>query len=307
MFDQRDHKPASPARRAARIALVYFTVTAIYIILSDRFLLVLGLDAEAMADWQMAKGLGFMGLLSVALFLGLNWVFRRLEARQQEWLEADRRMMAGVMASSVAHDLNNLLTTALIELELQALERPDDPALRRIRASCEEMARLVKSLRDFGKEQIGQRLERRSLAALVRDSLDLARRHASLRQRELRVDIPETLEAQVPPGLFPRMLTNLVLNAAEASPPGGWVRVSAEPSADGVVLRVDDNGPGVPAAQREAIFEPFHTTKPEGSGLGLISVKAAVALLGGAIRVADAPEGGARFEIFLPRPGCVSG
>ncbi|MGF1679081.1 MAG: PAS domain-containing sensor histidine kinase [Candidatus Methylacidiphilales bacterium] len=215
-------------------------------------------------------------------------------------MAADRRVMAGVMASSVAHDANNLLTTALLELEMLALSQPHDESIKRVHTSCREMAQLITNLRDFGKEQLGQQPQSRDLAALVNESLALTRRHTSLKQRQLNVDIPPTLQVRVLPDLFNRMLTNLVLNAAEATPPGGLIHVSAESEGERVFLRVDDNGPGIPERDREAIFEAFYTTKPEGTGLGLISVKAAAMLHGGTVSVATAPEGGARFEVRLP-------
>jgi signal transduction histidine kinase len=96
---------------------------------------------------------------------------------------------------------------------------------------------------------------------------------------------------------------NLGLNAIDAVPAGGWVRFSCrvgdEP--DQVEILVDDSGRGVPPEIRERIFEPFFTTKAEGSGLGLPIVHAIVTQHGGTITAEDAPEGGARFALRVPR------
>ena len=106
-----------------------------------------------------------------------------------------------------------------------------------------------------------------------------------------------------------QVLVNLTLNALEAVGDGGTVRVSCrleEPDpdrggADMVAIAVDDSGPGVKAEVRDRIFEPFFTTKAEGSGLGLSIVHAIVTQHGGEIAVEEAPGGGARFVLRLPR------
>jgi two-component system sensor histidine kinase HydH len=108
------------------------------------------------------------------------------------------------------------------------------------------------------------------------------------------------------------VLVNLTLNAIEATPDGGRVTVRCGPEAadartgeggPGVGVVIDDTGPGVPAAARDRIFEPFFTTKAKGSGLGLSIVHAIVSQHGGTIAVEEAPSGGARFLLRLPRMG----
>ena len=100
-----------------------------------------------------------------------------------------------------------------------------------------------------------------------------------------------------------QVVVNLGLNALDAVREGGWVRVSCRPSDDPEIVEIliDDSGPGVPPEIRERIFEPFFTTKAEGSGLGLPIVHAIVTQHGGTITVEDAPEGGARFALRVPR------
>jgi signal transduction histidine kinase len=96
---------------------------------------------------------------------------------------------------------------------------------------------------------------------------------------------------------------NLGLNALAAVREGGWIRVACRAGDDpeSVEILVDDSGQGVPPEIRERIFEPFFTTKAEGSGLGLPIVHAIVTQHGGTITVEDAPEGGARFALRVPR------
>jgi signal transduction histidine kinase len=100
-------------------------------------------------------------------------------------------------------------------------------------------------------------------------------------------------------------LRNVVTNAIEWSPPGSRAEVRMLAGADGIEIVVDDGGPGVPAAERARIFEPFHTGRAAngrrvGFGLGLALTDSAVRAQGGRIEVGDSPLGGARFRIVLP-------
>jgi two-component system sensor histidine kinase HydH len=97
-----------------------------------------------------------------------------------------------------------------------------------------------------------------------------------------------------------QVLINLAINALEATPAGGLVRVSAGREADMAWITVDDSGPGIPEEIRDRLFEPFFTTKAEGSGLGLSIVHAIVTQHGGTLEVGSSPEGGARLRLRLP-------
>jgi len=103
---------------------------------------------------------------------------------------------------------------------------------------------------------------------------------------------------------FVLAVTNLLRNAAQAvTGKEGIVEVSIEEREDGVAVRVDDNGPGVPIEQRHTIFEPGVTLRPGGSGQGLALVRQVVGEVGGSAACGDSPLGGARFEIVMPGKG----
>jgi signal transduction histidine kinase len=92
-----------------------------------------------------------------------------------------------------------------------------------------------------------------------------------------------------------------LLNAIQATPAGGAVRVEARAADSSLLVSVTDSGPGVPAAQRERIWEPFFTTKQRGTGLGLAIVRKRIEEIGGAARLAPPRNGdGARFELTVP-------
>ena len=109
------------------------------------------------------------------------------------------------------------------------------------------------------------------------------------------------LSAEVDAQLFAEVLTNLLRNAAEACKGGGHVQIDARREADGVVVEVADDGPGVPQAQRVEIFRPFHSSKTYGTGIGLAFCRKVVESHGGTIVLLDKPGMGACFRIDLPQ------
>jgi signal transduction histidine kinase len=99
------------------------------------------------------------------------------------------------------------------------------------------------------------------------------------------------------------LFINLLLNAQEATPPAGTVRVTVAVTDDAVTASVADTGPGIPAEQADRIFEPFFTTKPQGSGLGLTICAGIAAGHRAKLRAVNDPGGGALFTVeFIPAP-----
>jgi signal transduction histidine kinase len=210
--------------------------------------------------------------------------------------------------STVSHDFRTPL--AVILTALQTLE--DNPNLsseerrgvlegairqcRRMMTMSEELLRLAR---------IGSQPPARARVALERLAEDTV---ASLRPRASDAGVRlETatgrleVEVEVEAALIERALVNLVDNALRHAPRGSAVTVRVEPQGDCAIIQVDDRGPGVAAADRERIFEPFHRGGPSsGSGLGLAIVREVARAHGGRAVVVDAPEGGARFVMTLP-------
>jgi signal transduction histidine kinase len=107
---------------------------------------------------------------------------------------------------------------------------------------------------------------------------------------------------QARPGQLHQVLLNLIANAIEAMPGGGTLRVAARANEHDVAISITDTGPGIEAADRERVFEPFFTTRADtgGTGLGLAVAREIVMKDGGTIRVEDGDGGGARFVVSLP-------
>jgi signal transduction histidine kinase len=144
------------------------------------------------------------------------------------------------------------------------------------------------------------------LVELVRRTVSLFEGVARERAVELSVDTPGSLPLTADPGKLERVLLNLLSNAMKFVPDGGHVRVGSCVQNGGVVLSVEDSGPGVPVPLREVIFERFRrgddltTRRFGGTGLGLAIVRELVELHGGRIEVGDGAGGGALFRVTLP-------
>jgi signal transduction histidine kinase len=119
-------------------------------------------------------------------------------------------------------------------------------------------------------------------------------------QVELSAHLPPAVPVRADPQRLQQVFLNVLLNAVQALPAGGRIDVELTQN-DGVArIQFTDNGAGIPAAVRGRLFEPFVTSKPHGSGLGLAVARRIVEEHGGAIELIDAPGGGTRVVIALP-------
>jgi signal transduction histidine kinase len=218
--------------------------------------------------------------------------------------------MKTTFLQAVSHDLRTPLTTVLgiaLTLEHRAAGLPADIAadlLRRLSSNARKLDGLLADLLDLDRLARGALTPRRQgidVGALARRIVD----DAGIRdEHPVVVDAPAVHVAADAPKVE-RIVENLVVNAAKHTAAGTtiWVRVHAQ--RDGVLLLVEDEGPGVPVQLREQIFQPFRKGRnvadhAPGSGIGLALVAQFAGLHGGRAWVEDRPEGGASFRVFLP-------
>ncbi|GAB1342078.1 PAS domain-containing hybrid sensor histidine kinase/response regulator [Gemmatimonas sp.] len=242
---------------------------------------------------------------------------RKLEA---QFLRAQRLESIGTLAGGIAHDLNNMLAPIVMSIQLLADEVTSDEGrelLRTIEGSARRGADLVQQVLSFARGVEGERLSV-ALADLVRDIERLL--HDTLpRHIVLDVDVPLDL----PPvrgdaTQLHQVLLNLCVNARDAMPAGGQLRVVARAITldahyavmvpDGIegpflCIDVSDTGIGIPPAMLDRIFDPFFTTKPfgQGTGLGLATVQAIVRSHGGFVNVYSEAGKGTTFRVYLPQ------
>lgn len=240
---------------------------------------------------------------------------------QAQYLQAQKMESVGRLAAGVAHDFNNLLTIINGSAELATTTvAPDDPVaedLRQILAAGARGAALTRQLLAFSRQQIVKPVIldldgvidgfRKMLARLLKEDIVL---DVQLGLHHARV--------KADPGYLEQIILNLAVNARDAMPSGGTLRITTaskvldhleagtlRPAVNPgryAVVRVADTGVGMSDATRAHIFEPFFTTKAigKGTGLGLATVLRIVQESGGGLRVESAPGAGTRFEVFLP-------
>jgi signal transduction histidine kinase len=245
----------------------------------------------------------------------LAGAFRAMTTKIAETLrqmEASRQMAAvGAFAAQIAHEIRNPLTS--IKLNLQSVqrdlvgsgrpevERPIDICLREI----QRLDGVVRGVLRLGEPARGDS-QRISAHEVVREAADLTR--AQLDSAGVRLTVALVAECDsvhAHAAVLRGALLNLILNAAEMLPSGGRVHVRTEVVDDEVPtlrIAVADTGPGVPSELRERIFEPFYSTKPGGSGLGLALAARDVENHRGRLALLEQPGelGGATFAIDLP-------
>lgn len=301
----------SPVASAAILAVGYAVVAWLYILISSDLAGAIARDVDDLRRIEQYKGAAFVLVTGAALF-GLNLAqLRRLRAHQDDrnrrdraLHNAERAILAGTFARTVGHDINNGLQIAMGALDELRLRAAADAEQARL---VGELEASLSSIRDWNRrlfELGGARLfgEVRSmdLAQTVAEVARLAQRHEHVREARLEVDAPERLPFRGRDVLIQRALLNLVLNAAEAAGPGGRIRVTVSAEGDGRArIVVDDSGPGVPRELRAKVVEPFFTSKPSGSGLGLAAVQTCAAEHQGALRIEESPLAGARFVLEL--------
>jgi signal transduction histidine kinase len=224
-----------------------------------------------------------------------------------------RTEMLGQMAMGVAHDFNNLLTTILGHVELLHTTLGDAPEevraqLATVERAASDGATLVRKIQQYIRHEKRERFEPVELPALINEVLSLTRPYWHNEPRRQGIAIWVDAELDPVPAIqgFPTELrevfVNLILNAVQAMPAGGTLRVRTRTDpARGAVVEVEDTGIGMSEHVRQRIFEPLFTTKGEkGTGMGLTMASGIVQGHHGAIEVESAPGQGSTFRLVFP-------
>jgi signal transduction histidine kinase len=238
----------------------------------------------------------------------------RLRA-QEELQRAYRMESIGKLAGGIAHDFNNVLTAVIGFAELARGRVQDETTLHYIDGiiqAAERAANLNRQLLAYARRQVIQ-LSPLNLDVWLQNTLDILRRVLP-ENISLQTEVDPKLSAiQGDPNLLLQIVLNLVVNARDAMPNGGMIRITLQnktlrqphqtvPAGRYVALSVADTGSGVPPEVLPHIFEPFFSTKPigQGTGMGLAAVQGAVQQLGGFIEVQTELGKGTCFTVYFP-------
>lgn len=300
-----------PAPIAIMLGGLYLVFCSIYIWISGNLAAQHAGTVDELARIEAVKGLIFV-LVCAGLITALAWWLLAKLSRSQNQLArnkhalllTERRAMAGSLASSIAHDMNNILTVGCASAEMlvhsKGLDAEQAELARDINDSFNRMVDMTRRLSAMGRTGTRGDLQPGDLRQVLEDEINFARHHVRLRgcQIDLKASEPINIRLHVP--MLQQMLVNLLLNAADAMKGQGNIEVQLRKDKFAAVVEVHDSGPGIPAEEREHVFEPFYTTKPEGNGLGLLSVKAAAQMHRGRVVVIESPLGGACFRVSIP-------
>jgi len=217
------------------------------------------------------------------------------------------------LSASLAHEIRNPLASIRSSVEQLAHSARDDPDDRvladLIVRESDRLSRLLGEFLDFARVRASHFVTV-DLAAVVREAAQLVREHPDTGPGVEIVVVGDAIELDADEDLLHRIVTNLILNAAQAMNGAGRIEalvdrpLPAELPQGGdfehpVRLRVRDDGPGIDAELQQRLFQPFVTGRPGGSGLGLAIVERAVAAHRGLVMVDSAPQKGTTFTILL--------
>ena len=277
-----------------------------------RYRLTLGLNLIVMS---MAFVLGGFAIHQARVTQTMEATARqetRVRELERQLFHAERLGTVGRLAAGMAHEINNPLEgmSNYLALAREDLKRGDTAAARRRLGGLEEGLRRTSAVvsqvlahADPAKAPMSPV----DVAALLRQTAEFVGSRPEFRDIRFVLEIQDGLPSV--PGrqaLLGQVFLNLALNACEAQPRGGEVRIGARRSGSRLTVEIADRGPGVPASEAARIFEPFYTTK-QSSGLGLSICYGIVTQHGGELGVAERPGGGALFRIDLPAAATETG
>ncbi|EDK29553.1 signal transduction histidine kinase regulating C4-dicarboxylate transport system [Vibrionales bacterium SWAT-3] len=240
---------------------------------------------------------------------------RVLRHTQDELIQAAKLAVLGQMSASISHELNNPLAAirsyadnGRLFLAKEKTDRVDDN-LSRISALTDRMAKISHQLRSFAKKSTAEELHTLQILPILHSSKELMKPQFKSERINLN-ELPETFDACVLANAIQleQVIINLLTNAVQAMEDQEdkqlaillEIKETDEAQDKTLLIHIDDNGPGFTSSSSGNFFEPFHTTKKNGLGLGLSISQQIISGINGKLTTGTSPQGGARFGIELP-------
>ena len=231
---------------------------------------------------------------------------RDLMAMQKSLAQSEKLASLGKMAAGVAHEINNPLTSILINthllMETKDKESEEYESLDMIEEETRRCSDIVKGLLEFARQSPPQK-NPVDLNGLLVHIINILRNQATFQNIAIHTNLQEGLPmTEVDPSQIKQVFWNLMINAAEAMPRGGTLTITSRlsPSLDTLEISFQDTGVGIPENVLNKIFDPFFTTKQGGTGLGLAIIYGIAQEHGGTIEVTSKLGGGSVFTVRLP-------
>ena len=226
-----------------------------------------------------------------------------LRASQARVIQQEKMAAFGLLAAGIAHEVGNPLAGISSLIQMIRRKDPNPYTNEKLELAERQLGRIQRTIRevvDFSRPASTAKGRVRPVE-VVEEALGIAKYYQRTKDRAITTDVPPTL-APVR-GIrdhLTQVLLNLVLNAIDATGRGGRIHIEGREEANAVVLSVEDDGRGVALDDRARLFQPYFTTKPSGTGLGLFVSRQIVEEMGGTLTFRSEPARGATFLVRLP-------
>ncbi len=250
--------------------------------------------------------------LNGELALAQRELERRVEERtnalrvsQARVIQQEKMAAFGLLAAGIAHEVGNPLAALSSLVQMLKRRGPDPYTSEKLDLAGRQLHRIERTIRelvDFSRPASSQ-LSRTRVAEVVEEALGIAKYYQRTKQRSITTDLPPDLPAVVVMrDHFIQVVLNLVLNAIDATEDQGSIHLEAHVEDTWLVLSVEDDGRGISLADRCRLFQPFFTTKPHGTGLGLFVSRQILEDVAGQLTYRSEPGHGSTFIVRLPLP-----
>jgi two-component system, NtrC family, sensor kinase len=230
---------------------------------------------------------------------------RELQEAQAQMLQQEKMAAFGLLAAGIAHEVGNPLTSISSLVQMVQKHGADAYTADKLALVSGQLQRIQTTLRElmnFSRPASSERM-RFALADVLDEALNIAKYYKRTKGRLIERKVP----ASLPPlygvrDQLVQVFLNLILNAVDATARGGHIELRAECSDDAVVITVRDDGTGIGPEHAARVFQPYFTTKKNGTGLGLFVSRKLIAEHGGRVEFESRPGSGTTFRVSLPTP-----
>jgi signal transduction histidine kinase len=307
--------PGDPEVKAL-LSNLKLSATILVPVVRSRFRIVLFAAREAneppfrdsdLEMFQILARQAAVAMENASLYAELMDYVRKVEDSQKALLQAEKMATAGRLSASIAHEVNNPLQS--VQNCLHLASREDLPPEKRkeyfdlARMEVERLTLTVQRMLDFYRPDAASQ-ERIDPVEVLKYVLNLMAKQLNEAKVNVECDVLGSVPEVIAVGpQLQQVYINLILNAIDAMPDGGSLKISVKGRRDGVEFLFQDSGPGIPVERQADIFEPFFSTKDRGTGLGLTVSYNIVTAHSGMLEFLADRSPGACFRLFLPAGG----